>query len=658
MRSMSATTEAAQGSAGSAGVDHVHPVEHVIAATVAVGVVGVALPGGGYGSEFRAGAALLVWWAVAAGIVFGLWPRARAGRSAIVAGGGLLALTILSALSMGWAGDGGAAFEEVVRVAGYLGLFALVVVAAPAGSARAWITGLALGLGVVCALALASRVQPSLFPRQDLIELLPSVKTRLSYPLNYWNGLGAFAALAAVLLAWLGANARSRAGRALATAAIAVPGLTLYLTSSRGGVIALGVGLVVLLAAGPARARLLGGVVVGGGATAILIAIANGHESFVDGRIHAPDAASQGHEMLAAAILVAAGAALVRLALDRPLARLRVPRTVAVALGAACAAAAVVAVAASDPGHRIDEFKKPPAAPGAARGFVARHLGSAEGNGRYQFWSAGVDAFRTEPLRGVGAGGYEAWWTQHGSLPYFIRNAHSEFVEVMAELGLLGLIALLAFLAPAFTAAAAARRAAAAAPVGAVAGGCLAALACGVTSAALDWTWQLPAAFAPVVVLAAVAAGPALRPAGRAGGSRFGVGIGLLLVAWVAAVASTIALVEESKLGDSRQAARRGDLAAAATAARQAQAIEPWSGAASLQLALVRERQGDLPGARRAIRMALDDDPGDWRPWLVATRLATKAGDIPDARRSLRRARMLNPRSAIFAAAAPQAPQP
>jgi tetratricopeptide (TPR) repeat protein len=231
-------------------------------------------------------------------------------------------------------------------------------------------------------------------------------------------------------------------------------------------------------------------------------------------------------------------------------------------------------------------------------------------------------------------------------------------VEVLAELGLLGLLALLTFLAPAFAAAVATRRAAAELPPGPVAGACLAAVACGVTSAALDWTWQLPAAFAPVVVLAAVASGPALRPAPPHGGSRFGLGVAVLLVAWVAAVASAIALVEESKLGDSREAAGRGDLLAAATAARQAHAIEPWSGAASLQLALVRERQGDLPGARRAVRMALDDNPGDWRPWLVATRLATKAGDIPAARRSLRRARMLNPRSAIFSAAVPPGPQP
>lgn len=621
-------------------------------------MLSVALPGGGYGPQFRAGAALVLWWAVGLGLVFGLWPRARARAPALVAGAGLLALALLTALSMGWAGDGGRAFGEVVRVAGYLGLFALVVLASPAGSARAWLGGLALGLFLVTALAFGSRVQPSLFPKQDLIELLPSVRTRLSYPLNYWNALGALAGLAAILLAWLGAHARTRTVRALATAAIVVPGLVLYLTSSRGGVLALGVGLVVLLAVGPARARLAAVVLFGGVGAAILIGIANGRESFVDGRIHAPDAASQGHDMLAASLLIAAAIALVRLLFDTPLERLRVPRAMTAVTWAALVVAALVVLVAANPGHRIDEFKKPPVAPGPERGFVARHLSSAEGNGRYQFWKAGVDAFRSEPLRGIGAGGYEAWWTQHGTLAYFIRNAHSEFVEVLAELGLLGLLAMAAFLVPAFSAAVAARAGPDEFETRAAAGACLAGLACGVASAAIDWTWHLPAAFAPVVVIAAVAAGPALRPAARGGSSRFGLGVAVLAVAWVAAVVSLLAFAEESKLSDSREAAARGHLTAAASDARDAQAIQPWSGTPSLQLALVREREGDLPGARRAIREALEDDPGDWRPWLVATRLATKAGDIPDARRSLHRARTLNPNSPIFAPAVSQAPQP
>ena len=34
-----------------------------------------------------------------------------------------------------------------------------------------------------------------------------------------------------------------------------------------------------------------------------------------------------------------------------------------------------------------------------------------------------------------GAGSYESWWAQHGSISYFIRDAHSVWLETLGELG-------------------------------------------------------------------------------------------------------------------------------------------------------------------------------------------------------------------------------
>jgi O-antigen ligase/polysaccharide polymerase Wzy-like membrane protein len=620
---------------------------YVIPLAVAAAYVALAAAGGGYKSELRAGAAILVWWAVIVGLSFGVWPRVRIPGWALLAGGALLALTVLSGLSIGWASDDGAASAEAVRAVGYLGLFVLVVVASPAGSARLWLAGLAVGLVAVAALALGSRIQPSAFPEQDLVTLLPSVSTRLSYPLNYWNGLAACMAAAIVLLAWLGGHARGAVERALAVAALPVPALALFLTSSRGGVVALTAGLLVLLAAGPARARMLVGGILGGAGATALIALANAREAFVDGRIDAGDAASQGHEMLLAILLVVAGVGALRLAADRPLARLAVPRPLTVAAGAAVAIAAIAAIAAADPAARLDEFKHPPDAPAPARGFVTRHLASAEGSGRYQFWESGLDAFASQPVRGVGAGGYESWWAEHGSIAYHIRDAHSLFVEVLAELGILGLLALLCFLGAAAAGGIAARRREPRA--GPAAAGALALLACATASAAIDWTWELPAAFVPLIVAAAMLAGPALGRDCDDGAPRFGLGFATLVVAWLAVVASAIVLVGETKLADSREAVRRDDLQDAASDARAAQAIQPWSSAPYLQLALVRERSGDLTRAREAARDAVRHDSDDWRVWLVVTRLAVRDGDVAAARTALRQARRLNPRSPLFA---------
>ena len=129
----------------------VFQAQHAIPFVVAVAYISTALAGGGFSVQFRAGAALLVWWVVLIGIAFGILPRARVPGRALAAGGGLLALVALTGLSVAWSSDNGATFTELVRASGYLGLFALVVLASPPGSARLWLSGLAVGLDDVAA---------------------------------------------------------------------------------------------------------------------------------------------------------------------------------------------------------------------------------------------------------------------------------------------------------------------------------------------------------------------------------------------------------------------------------------------------------------------------------------------------------------------------
>ncbi len=63
-----------------------------------------------------------------------------------------------------------------------------------------------------------------------------------------------------VLSIWLGARAATWVGRALAVAPLPLFGLSLYLTSSRGGVAVCVIAALALVAAGPDRRRLLGGL--------------------------------------------------------------------------------------------------------------------------------------------------------------------------------------------------------------------------------------------------------------------------------------------------------------------------------------------------------------------------------------------------------------
>jgi hypothetical protein len=320
-------------------------------------------------------------------------------------------------------------------------------------------------------------------------------------------------------------------------------------------------------------------------------------------------------------------------------------------IGWAAAGAVVLAVVASavaiDPVARFDAFKAAPEA-GAGRDpdFVRSHLVSAGGSGRWQFWTAAADAFRTEPLHGRGAGSYEAWWAQHGTLAVFARNAHSQYLEAASELGILGLGALALLLAAAVAAAASRLRGDDRETVAAL-GAAFAAFA---FALAIDWAWQLGVIAVVGLAVLALLTGPATAaevPAPR------------LLVLWrlagialaaVAAVALAVPLLASAELERSRGAVERGDADAAASHAARAAEIEPWSPDPRLQLGLVQEQVGELRRARVSLQQALRRDPTDWRLWLVDARLRTKLGDVTGAAQSLSRARDLNPRSPLWSA--------
>jgi hypothetical protein len=658
-----------------------------IVGATAIVYLALSLSDGGYSHELIGGSTAAIWLAVGIGLAFGVWPRSRIpasapghaarlglgpgrgvsrvrvplagawamstrarGASAIAAGACLAGFAAWTALSVAWASDDGRAFVEAVRVLSYLGLFVFIVVASPRGSARAWLTGLAVGLTVVAGLALVSRFEPSFGGHALTGETVTSAEGRLSYPIGYWNGLAACMALALVLLAWLGAQARTLPGRAAAVAAMPLPILTIYFSASRGGAAAAAIGLVALVALGPARPRILGGLLLGAVGGGVLVLIARQMNELVHdlGNV---TAARQGDELLVITLVVVAAVGLLRLRVDRPLARVRVPRRTAVAALAVVGIAVVAGLAAANPAARWDEYKT---AGNPAEGQFQSHLVSDSSSGRYQYWAAALDAFSTSPIEGIGAGGYEAWWQQHGSLSRQIRDAHSLFFETLGELGIVGLAILLAF----FGVVAASGLRARTRLGGAELGAALAVVAAGVVSAAIDWTWELLACFAPVVVAAALLTGRAAQPAsqtlpadatwGSPATGRLGLGIATLLVAWTSIWAGGVLFLTEFKLDSSRDAVNSGDLVAAADDARQSSTLQPWAAEPRLQLALVQELGQELGAANRTIDEAIDRAPDDYRLWLVKSRLEYGLGHKETSKRALVQARRLNPRARPF----------
>ncbi|HSF02027.1 MAG TPA: hypothetical protein VLA62_03380, partial [Solirubrobacterales bacterium] len=384
----------------------------MIAVAVAAIYVALSLADGGYSRELTGGATVAVWWAVVIAMALGGWPRARVPALALAAGICLASLALWTAISIGWASDNGGTFVEIVRVLGYLGLFVLVVISAPRGSARMWLGGLALGLVIVSGLALLSRFELSFGGDSDLGNFLPAAASRLSYPIGYWNGLAAAMSIGIVLFVWLGGHARAAAVRAAAVAVIPLPMLVIYLASSRGGVAAGVIGLAVLLGVGPSRARMLGGLVLGGSGGALLVFLASRQHELVDA-VGNSAAAEQGDQMLAVSIALVVALGILRYLLDPWLGRIEVPRRIARATGIGVVVAVIAGILLAGPSKRWEEFKEVGALETQTT-YVAAHLTSGKGSGRYQFWQSAVDAFEEQPLKGIGAGGYEAYWAQNG----------------------------------------------------------------------------------------------------------------------------------------------------------------------------------------------------------------------------------------------------
>lgn len=612
---------------------------------VAAAVFLLAYAGGSYQLGDWALAGLAAWWAVALVVALGLGPARPLPAAAWAAGMALAALTVLTLVSAGWAEAPARAVTEFQRSLAYLGVFVLVLLLARHAAPARWSDGLALGIVAVAGIALVSRFFPDTFSAQGIPTLLPAARARLSFPVGYWNGLAILVGLAVPLLLRAAVGAATPLGRGAAVAAFPAIAAVLLLTSSRGGVLTAVVGVLVMLLMARRRWAVAEAAAVGAVAAGAALAVLLPLDDLVNHPFGGGDVSHQGI-VAALAVPIAGvlgGAAWVFLSAAAP-ERSPLPRWVGVTAVSLALVAVVAAVVVSDPAKRIDAFKAAPQAEGGGD-FVRSHLISSGGSGRWQFWTAAADAFGTEPVHGRGAGSYEAWWTQHGSLAVFARNAHSLYLETAAELGIVGLAALFVLLFAAL-AATLSQLDRADRETGAALAAAFWAFA---VALAVDWIWQLPAVALVGVVLLALLTGTAGDEAAEEGPALGRVARGAMAAfAVVAAVALLVPLLAERELERSRDAVVAGDTSAATEHAKRAGELEPWSPDPALQLALVQEEAGALGAARKSLGKALERDPSDWRLWLIDARLRTKLADAAGARRSLSRARELNPRSPLW----------
>ena len=572
-------------------------------------------------------------------------PFAGVGPLVAIIAAALALLAIWTLASATWSNAPGRALIEFDRVLLYLLAF-VVFASAPGGRERlAWtVGGVLAGIVIVCVSGFVTRTLPEVWT------VAPNIANRrLSYPLTYWNALGLLAALGTLLALHLTASEREpRPVRVLAAGAVPVLACTLLLTFSRGAIAAGAIGLAAYLLLARPRG-LLSAVIAVVPTSVVALRSTYGADALATRDPTGPLAVAQGHDVAVTVVLCVVAAVVLRvpgLWLDARLARLRLPpgarRPVGWAVALTVVGALVVGSLALDAPDRLqrqyDNFVQGNSIdPTAAR----ERLVQVGNNGRLQHWRVALDAYRADPVTGAGAGTYQVLWAQHREDRITVNDAHSLYLEVLAELGVVGLGLVLIVVLGILGGLAFKLRG----PERAIHAAVFSAALAWAVHAGVDWDWELPAVTLWVFALAGAALGArpdlASSPRGPGRTARLAAALGCLVLA------VTPALVARSqlRLDDSVRALRAGDCPASVDAALDSISAvgaraEPYE-----VLAYCDVRQGQEPLAVRVMQQAVERDPENWEfhYGLALVRGAARMDPRPAARRAVE----LNPLSEL-----------
>ena len=601
-----------------------------VAATTAV--VLIAAENGGYYATTWNWATIVIAW-VAATVLL-VRERVTVGRLELLTIGALFAFAGWTAVSTLWTVSLPATILEVQRDVVYpVGVLAAAAVF-DRRSARRLLGAILTAITLVAWYALATRVFPDRVASFDAFG-----GYRLFRPIGYWNGLGLFAAMGMLLALGFADRARHPGTRLLAAASFVVLAPTAYFTYSRGAWVALAIGLTAAIALDHRRLRLITTALVVAPAPIVGVLYASRQRGLTRLDSSLGQATHDGHRLALLLVALAFAAGALSLAQGRIEALVVVPRRVRTGYVAALILMLVggmffVAGRYGSPETlaRKGWTQFTTVAPSGGGENLNARLFSASGSGRTIMWRIAWRAARAHPVAGTGGGTYEIWYLNHRTTAFKVRDAHSLYLEVLAETGPIGLATLLvALLAPLVAAIRARGRSMT--PV--AAGAYIAFL----VHAGVDWDWELSA-----VTLAGLLCGAAVLIAGR--NDKDGVGLDwfryvLAGLSAVTAILAIVALLGNIPAARAGQAVRATDWVKARSEARKAIRWAPWSADGWRRLGQAELGLQHPGAARRDLETAIRKDPQNWDRWFDLA-LATSGAE---QRRAIEHSLALNPHS-------------
>lgn len=589
-------------------------------------------------------------------------PALRSGPARLALGA-MAGIALWSGLSIAWAAAPDLAWIDANRQA--LGLCALTAGVALGAllpeAPRLLGLGLTLAAAPPVALALGSRIAPEALGSDGELG-------RLSHPVGYWNGLALVAAMAAPGLLWLAGGERARRWTLpLAAAGLSVVIVTVLLTYSRGGLLALAMACAVTTAFLPRRGDALAALTAGvaGAAWPAAYALRDPLLS-ADGiaaEARAPAGAGLGWRLaLGLVIAAAAGPFLARLAARLGADRRRLRRAAAGAAAGACLIAAVAAAASPGArdwaGDRVREFR------GEGGDAVANDPGrivSAAGNQRAGWWGEAWRGFADAPVAGHGAGGFRLVHLRERRVADDALNTnepHQVLLRFLSGTGLVGAALFAALVAALLWATV---RTVERGRAGPALGMPLAVMAAFALQAAVDWSWAIPALTVPALgaggVVLAAAAGAAPASARR---PRPAVAALLAALAVAAAASAAMPWWSAAEVRAGREDLAAGRVAEAAERAEAARGRNPLALAPLRLLGDAAADAGDLGralGAYEEMTRVQPDNPASWRALAALAELLGDRGRAASAWREVVRLDPLDPRARAGAASS-DAPAP
>ena len=536
-------------------------------------------------------------------------------------------------LSLLWTSSTPRTVLELERALAYLAMLFAAVVLVRRGAYRSLLGGAWAAIVVVCTYALATRLFPERLGVFD-----PIAGYRLSEPLGYWNALGIFACLGALLALGFAARGDSVAVRCVAAASLLVLVPTVYFTFSRASWIALGVGLVSAILLDPRRLQLTAAALALAVAPALGVALAFRSDALTRVGVTVEHASREGHRLAGLLFALALLNGLIAFGFAYAERHLvisgRVRQAYAVVLAGVALIALVAAFARFGSPPTIvkrvhDSILKP--APDTPQDLNKR-LFNLSSRGRVTGWKVARHDAAEHPVLGSGAGTFELYWLEHRPSQMKIRDAHSLYLETLAELGPPGLAILCLALALPVAGAIRARRHGL---VPAALGAYLAYL----LHAGVDWDWEMVA-----VTITALLCGTAglvrSRPDSEMPVPRRWR-LGLVGVPLVLAAVGFVGVNGNGALADARDNANQRQWPASEADAAKAEGWLPWSSDPWQFVGDAQLAQGDRSSAAQSFRSAIDKDPNDPDLWQGLAYATTGR----ERRQALEEALRLNPRS-------------